>query len=489
MYAGAAVQILEFFHIGSVGESLQWIGAGLVLLGSLFPWLTNVMPRPLRSFWNFSYRFPSWFIVQFVVLDFVRAVYWMTNTLSSRISKLLIVLSMAGVAVFAAFYIPAEFGDVASSAPNQTTIVAVSVLAALASVFMQFRSGAIYRLLERRKHIAIYKAEKRRVERIESDISQLGSEASEGTLSFLNRVLDRSVIARDEARDRADDLNDTDLLKKAHTQKVDVFTISAIVLVAMISAWIFTYLPYTSSLLQRETQDALVLLVFLLPFPIMSVVYLQTFIPVFVSLRKSHDGISSVDPFGERTIFLLLFGGIVSFFWTFSALVLGQVLEPSAPVPQTFQLLFVNTVLDSLTIVATLWLLMFAFRHASGWLTAPVLVFAIGMDILLAALFAVLSLYLGLLGNPEFALTIRECVSVLWGLSPDGSVREFGPYFWVMHTVFLPTMVYLGMLMIVLIARLTAFVFAIVLRRANNIEWPATGTLLGALGTIIRPFF
>ena len=93
--------------------------------------------------------------------------------------------------------------------------------------------------------------------------------------------------------------------------------------------------------------------------------------------------------------------------------------------------------------MATIWFLAWAIR-SKPLLRIPIAVLA---DIALGIVFACASLYMGLVGG-EHALSLREILRVLISKSPDGTAFEIGPCFWAMHTAFLPTVIYLSIIIV-----------------------------------------
>lgn len=136
------------------------------------------------------------------------------------------------------------------------------------------------------------------------------------------------------------------------------------------------------------------------------------------------------------------FAGGLSFMVTFFALLLGEIVTPGLYIPQTLQMLFSNFAFDLITIFATLALLTWSVEKNSIR-RIPI---AILTDIFLAAIFASCSLFFGLVFTDQ-ALTIIETLNVLQFKSPDGESVELGPFFWAMHTTFLPTVGYLSFVM------------------------------------------
>ncbi len=136
-------------------------------------------------------------------------------------------------------------------------------------------------------------------------------------------------------------------------------------------------------------------------------------------------------------------GVSASFAVTLLALFLGHIANPTAWIPQTYQMLLSNVTFDGVTLVATIHLLRWAISRKPLF-RIPV---AIMGDLLLAALFACSSLYAGLLFT-ENQLSWGQVTSVLVALSPDASGFEIGPYFWAMHTTFLPTLLYMSLILL-----------------------------------------
>ena len=141
--------------------------------------------------------------------------------------------------------------------------------------------------------------------------------------------------------------------------------------------------------------------------------------------------------------FLVVFcaGMSLSFAVTLAAILIGHIASPGAWIPKTPQMLISNVVFDGLTLVATFFILGRALAHP----THGRIVVAVIVDLLVAAMLACLSLYLGLVLTSK-ALSLGQTLNVLVGLSPGGARAEAGPYFWAMHTTFLPTLAYLGLI-------------------------------------------
>lgn len=156
-----------------------------------------------------------------------------------------------------------------------------------------------------------------------------------------------------------------------------------------------------------------------------------------------------------------------SFCVTLCSLLIGHVVRPDAPVPQTLQMLFSNVVCDGLTMLATVLILGAAVGPKRRF---PVPV-AILLDLALAVVLACASLWCGLV-RTENALSVTQVARVLIGQSPSGTQFQFGPYFWAMHTTFLPTLLYLSLIALCWLAKLVVLPVALVLQKGRVVEKP-----------------
>ena len=156
-----------------------------------------------------------------------------------------------------------------------------------------------------------------------------------------------------------------------------------------------------------------------------------------------------------------LFGSIQLGFLLSAALTLlgifiGGYFETESELRLTPQILIVNTICDALTIGATFSLLNWVYRVResnlpSAWTFR--LIFAGGVDLAVAALLAIVSIYVSLVGTP-FALSVGQSIDLLIPTINENRVTGLGPEFWIMHTTFIPT----GMYMLVLIFGSIAYV-------------------------------
>jgi len=132
---------------------------------------------------------------------------------------------------------------------------------------------------------------------------------------------------------------------------------------------------------------------------------------------------------------------LLSFCVTQLSFLAGRLAHPSTHVHLTYWVLVSNAVCDVLTISATISILAWGVRRKT-LLRLPIAVFC---DITVAAILAILSIYLSLVFT-TYALTLPQVASVLVGRSPTSDGYEFGPYFWAMHTTFIPTLLYLAVI-------------------------------------------
>lgn len=173
------------------------------------------------------------------------------------------------------------------------------------------------------------------------------------------------------------------------------------------------------------------------------------------------------------------FAFTVSFFITAIALFFGSVCSLGAYIPQTIQMFLVNVFCDGLTLLLTFIILEGAIDRVIRAKSPeqqkikrkyPILV-AIALDFVVAALLACLSLYFGLLGSDN-ALSITETVNVLIARAPSGTTYELGPYFWAMHTTFIPTALYLVIIMLAYIGKLIILPVFHVLKKGHELDKP-----------------
>ncbi|MEE8391936.1 MAG: hypothetical protein V3S14_14220, partial [Anaerolineae bacterium] len=156
-----------------------------------------------------------------------------------------------------------------------------------------------------------------------------------------------------------------------------------------------------------------------------------------------------------------------SFSITMIALMVGYMADSTCWVPKTMQMLGSNVIFDGLTMLATIMILTLAVPPQRR-IPIPL---AVCLDVVVAAVFACASLYCGVAFTDRH-LGIIETARVLVALSPDGGHFEIGPYFWAMHTTFIPTLLYLILITFCWVGKLLVLPVASILSRGAVVEKP-----------------
>lgn len=139
-------------------------------------------------------------------------------------------------------------------------------------------------------------------------------------------------------------------------------------------------------------------------------------------------------------------GIAASFTLTALLIGLGHALEPqTAAVAMPPQLYFSNFAFDGITLLATVIVLGWLHGQRGNIVALPL---AIATDLTLAVTCAVLSLWLGLIGTTQ-ELSFHEVLMVLIAQDPSGQRLELGPYFWTMHSTFIPTLLFWVLIVLV----------------------------------------
>jgi hypothetical protein len=229
-----------------------------------------------------------------------------------------------------------------------------------------------------------------------------------------------------------------------------------------------------------------------LPFTGMVMAFVPAWLVGWVMSSRRHLGTTTevIDPEVERICsMILLFGFAVaaSFAVSLAALLIGHRLDPQAWIPQTDRLLWSNALCDGLTVIVSLAILGFAIPPRS-LLSVPT---AVALDFLLGMVLACASLWFGVKH-----LTLAEVSRVLLAHSTDGQRWEMGPYFWAMHTVFLPLLLYLLVVLICWAGKAIVefrkwFYETAKNEEVNGLSMTAAflggmAVVLGALGTLVK---
>lgn len=162
---------------------------------------------------------------------------------------------------------------------------------------------------------------------------------------------------------------------------------------------------------------------------------------------------------------------IASFLLTLLFLTVGHFSVPKAWVPKTIQMLFSNVICDGLTMLVTIEILtwvIYPHRELPVRVKLPIAIF---LDVIIAAVLACASLWFGLVGTVH-ALTVRETINVLFAQAPDGAHLDFGPFFWAMHTTFIPTLLYFSLILLCWVGKWVILPVAMVLSRSEKVPKP-----------------
>tara|TARA_R110000868_G_scaffold298100_1_gene558353 strand:- start:2009 stop:3436 length:1428 start_codon:yes stop_codon:yes gene_type:complete len=144
-----------------------------------------------------------------------------------------------------------------------------------------------------------------------------------------------------------------------------------------------------------------------------------------------------------KTVFnTMQIGFLLSTILTVAGLSLGRHFDPESQLSLTPQILMVNTIFDALTIGVTLGLMQWVSYGSFAGSWSVRLVLAAPFDLVVAAVFSVLSLYLSLAGTDN-AVGLSEAVDLLIPDVDGQNIFGLGPEFWIMHTTFIPTCIYL----------------------------------------------
>ena len=174
-------------------------------------------------------------------------------------------------------------------------------------------------------------------------------------------------------------------------------------------------------------------------------------------------------------------GVSLSFVVTILALLIGHIGSPDSWIPMTMQMLISNLLFDGFTMVTTFSLLGWYLQRRSS----KRLFGAVAADIVACGILACLSLYFALVFTDQ-ALSFNEVARILVALSPNQNEYDLGPYFWAMHSTFLPTLIYVGILLLCWFGKelllVVRWFFLINAESKRPLE--LTSCLLGVLATV-----
>ncbi len=250
----------------------------------------------------------------------------------------------------------------------------------------------------------------------------------------------------------------------------------------------FLFFPVFNKFWTLDVREALLIMACLLPSVFLVVEVIAAVVGFSVLLRSSKtESLNKSLAKSLRSIswsanFSL--GFTLSLFITFVALDVGSIIKPGAAVPLTTQFLIANFFCDGLT----LWFTMLIMRWAVSSHPILKLPMAIAIDVAMAGVLAIASLYLGLHGGP-YEITTREAVNLLTMNEFDFATADLGPLFWVMHTTFIPTVFYCLLILFGWIGKLILEIWIIFSRRAaEDRPLALTASLLFAIVAIIQGY-
>jgi hypothetical protein len=201
--------------------------------------------------------------------------------------------------------------------------------------------------------------------------------------------------------------------------------------------------------------------------------------------EKETDG--TVEPELTRILWAQSFttGVSLSFILSAAAVLLGTLFLPQARPNLSPQLMLANALFDGLTLMVTMAIFRWVVRGPK-WVMSKLLI-ALPLDLAIACLFAVASLYVALLGT-DAEVAPPALGYVLIGHDPMVPHHwQFGPYFWVMHSSFVPTLV---VWFVIVSAAMIAFLlifFGSFFQDPARAPKPlvAIGTIVGAWGALL----
>ncbi|GMW02162.1 MAG: hypothetical protein AMXMBFR84_32980 [Candidatus Hydrogenedentota bacterium] len=216
-------------------------------------------------------------------------------------------------------------------------------------------------------------------------------------------------------------------------------------------------------------------------------VSIQIAFPSSVALRVSQlllgrVSITFSDIF-DREWKLFTLSGSFSYVLTFYALALGEITSAIIAEEVTIQFIVSNVFFDALTVIVSLFTLGFATGPSGRRLWVPLVFLA---EIVLASVFACLSVFVGLYGTTQ-QLSFRQVAHILLARSADGGSFELSPYFWSMHTTFIPVVLLFLIVCVAWIGRMGLVAVEWFTGRGKDSEEPLA--LVSALFTLLAVVF
>lgn len=247
-----------------------------------------------------------------------------------------------------------------------------------------------------------------------------------------------------------------------------------IILVTIVAGYFFICVYILKGILELDTFWSIIL--YILLYPLIVILYLLS---VFF-LQALPDFKQKVELTEIYIIFIL--GSCFSIIITIIAMSIGHLIEPYSWVPKTIQMLLSNIFFDGITLISTFIIFSIAIKY-NHILSIPL---AILIDIIIASLCAVLSLYCGLVFS-ENQISFESVLYILVGRNPDSLQIELGPLFWVMHSAFIPTFIYLTIILIAWLGKIQLSFYKMIIKEFKGVEnaYAHTASIIGIITAIL----
>lgn len=147
--------------------------------------------------------------------------------------------------------------------------------------------------------------------------------------------------------------------------------------------------------------------------------------------------------------------------------------------------IFINVIFDFLTVFATFYILKEIAK--TKYLLSQFLL--IVLDIIISAALALLSIFV-INFLFQIGISYQKILFTLVGRSENGSLWEINEWFWLIHTTFIPTLIYLSVLLTAIIGKTIILPFNKFIGKASVVDNPhkLTAYLFGFFGILFSAF-
>lgn len=504
--------------------TLVLLGSTITLLGYFFPQLDVVLPDALNRFWG-GLRYDAFVEIAPESVDrFIRWTEQLANLTATGAKSLPIsvpivvfsiwpVLSLAGISPVDLIngisdQSSVDLGGYGILISTGFVIVSIMVIKSMQGVIQELLSisATNRRFWQLDRELRLIK---KRIKSLQSDLEEARKEDDtskrdddfirwlEDQLDEMERHQRRVERRKDETASLRESYRNAGKSESRHEYKSlgSIFWIFIVSAAALgIYGWQIIALigdRISQALFASAPSEGAMTALYLLFPTVVIFILAQSFVPSLMTLSDPRRLITGVrrgnnDPLGQASVFIFLFGVSLSLVMTFGAFLIGNYYEPEAYVPQTLQMVFSNAIFDGLTFALTLMIMRqlgkpwFWFRR---WRAFLALIGFVIVDLFIASILSMASLFFGMLGTPE-ALTIEQVANVLIGLNTAGTEYSAGPFFWVMHTAFFPTLGYLAVISFWSLAKLIFTVMGLFAKRAASRGLMSTGGMILAVAGI-----